>query len=108
MSEAAADAIEIPREQLEGTNTMQMYPTEVNNAETTSNYDANSGSTIERESIWITRGRLGKKDAENKTTHESNPTKEQTTQQRKPKMPPLPVDDYKVVWQPQAGLDLAK
>ncbi|KAH6927612.1 hypothetical protein HPB50_006163 [Hyalomma asiaticum] len=114
MSKAADGTTEAPSDLPDDTNAMHTDRTEVQNAAATWRYDASSGRTIERESVWITRGRKGKRDAGGKTTQEATPTKEETStqqsqpQRRKPTMPPLPFDDYKVVYRPQAGLELAK
>ncbi|KAH6942792.1 hypothetical protein HPB50_010653 [Hyalomma asiaticum] len=114
MSKAADGTTEAPSDLPDDTNAMHTDRTEVQNAAATWRYDASSGRTIERESVWITRGRKGKRDAGGKTTQEATPTKEATStqqsqpQRRKPTMPPLPFDDYKVVYRPQAGLELAK
>ncbi|KAH7975487.1 hypothetical protein HPB52_002118 [Rhipicephalus sanguineus] len=114
MSQAAEKTIETPSDQLGDADTVHMDATEIRNAEATWRYDASSGRTIERESVWITRGRKGKKDAGETTTPEGKPHKEETStqqpqpQRRKPMLPPLPFDDYKVVYRPQAGLELAK
>ncbi|KAH6933950.1 hypothetical protein HPB50_019142 [Hyalomma asiaticum] len=114
MSKAADGTTEAPSDLPDDTNAMHTDRTEVQNAAATWRYDASSGRTIERESVWITRGRKGKRDAGGKTTQEATPTEEETStqqsqpQRRKPTMPPLPFDDYKVVYRPQAGLELAK
>ncbi|KAH7968597.1 hypothetical protein HPB52_009932 [Rhipicephalus sanguineus] len=115
MSQAAEKTIETPSDQLGDTDTMHMDATEIRNAEATWRYDASSsGRTIERQSVWITRGRNGKKGAGEKTTLERKPRKEETSTQQPqqqrpmPMLPRLPLDDYKVVYRPQAGLELAK
>lgn len=99
---------------------MQTDPVEAN--KTTENswtYDAGSGRTIATESAWIMRNKKDKKAVADPRTPANQPTEQPpineqtlksspTQQQRRPKMPPLPLDDFKIVYRPQAGLDLAK
>ncbi|KAH6920848.1 hypothetical protein HPB50_028164 [Hyalomma asiaticum] len=77
-------------------------------------YDANSGKTTENEHIeWLQVGRRRKQ-----TSEPTKPSQEMSAQQDKPtpqapkqrsqKMPPFPTDDFKIVYRPQAGLDLSK
>ncbi|KAH6942953.1 hypothetical protein HPB50_012715 [Hyalomma asiaticum] len=77
-------------------------------------YDANSGKTTENEHIeWLQVGRRRKQ-----TSELTKPSQEMSAQQDKPtpqapkqrsqKMPPFPTDDFKIVYRPQAGLDLSK
>lgn len=108
------------RNQQDEENTMQTDPVEAN--KTTENswtYDAGSGRTIATESAWITRNKKDKKAVANPRSPANQPTEQPpineqtlksspTQQQRRPKMPPLPLDDFKIVYRPQAGLDLAK
>lgn len=115
MSREAAAASEMSENQKEEeTNAMQTDRREENTGEDMWNYDAESGRTIEAESAWLTRSKKGKKDTTNVKTPATKPTNEQTSnpappqQQRRPRMPPLPLDDFKIVYRPQAGLDLAK
>ncbi|KAH6927752.1 hypothetical protein HPB50_007734 [Hyalomma asiaticum] len=77
-------------------------------------YDANSGKTTENEHIeWLQVGRRRKQ-----TLEPTKPSQEMSAQQDKPtpqapkqrsqKMPPFSTDDFKIVYRPQAGLDLSK
>ncbi|KAH7983346.1 hypothetical protein HPB52_011342 [Rhipicephalus sanguineus] len=120
MSREAAEASEMSNNQHEEENTMQTDPVEANNkAENSWTYDAGSGRTIETESAWITRNKKEKKNTANARPPENPPTgnppiagqtlkPSPSQQQRRPKMPPLPLDDFKIVYRPQAGLELAK
>ncbi|KAH6920247.1 hypothetical protein HPB50_028765 [Hyalomma asiaticum] len=93
---------------------MQTDPPEKSDAEKTWTYDADSGRTVENESAWITRNKKGKKDAANVKAPVNNAFNAQAStpslsqQRRWPKLPPLPLDDFKIVHRPQAGLELAK
>ncbi|KAH6934253.1 hypothetical protein HPB50_022625 [Hyalomma asiaticum] len=77
-------------------------------------YDATSGKTTENEHIeWLQVGRRRKQTSEltrtcqEKSTQLDKPTP-QAPKQRSPKMPPFPMDHFKIVYRPQAGLDLSK
>lgn len=64
------------------TNTIHLNATEMRNAETSWRYDKSSGRTIERESVWISRARKGKKDPGENTAPEGKLRKEETTRQQ--------------------------
>ncbi|KAH7943195.1 hypothetical protein HPB52_006291 [Rhipicephalus sanguineus] len=81
MSQAAEKTIETPSDQLGDADTVHMDATEIRNAEAT----------------W-----------RRKATQRRNVNAATPTAASKPMLPPLPFDDYKVVYRPQAGLELAK
>ncbi|KAH7956885.1 hypothetical protein HPB52_013444 [Rhipicephalus sanguineus] len=77
-------------------------------------YDVNSGKTIGKEHIeWLQVGRKAKRASEPIQASKEQPEKEhmptqKPSKQRNLKMPPFPTDDFKIVYRPQAGLDLSK
>ncbi|KAH7984239.1 hypothetical protein HPB52_018384 [Rhipicephalus sanguineus] len=77
-------------------------------------YDVNSGKTIGKEHIeWLQVGRKAKRASEPIQASKEQPEKEHMPTQKPPKqrnlmMPPFPTDDFKIVYRPQAGLDLSK
>ncbi|KAH7971966.1 hypothetical protein HPB52_004497 [Rhipicephalus sanguineus] len=101
----------------EGTSTMQAENTE-DNSKTASHwtFDANSRKTTGKAHIeWLhasRKGRSAKEDAQSAEERAKQPPQPDTTSQpqrhRSTRMRSFPSDDFKIVFRPQAGLDLSK
>ncbi|KAH9376386.1 hypothetical protein HPB48_014675 [Haemaphysalis longicornis] len=76
-------------------------------------YDENSGRTIDLQHQWkVTERKRNKTAATHGAPPAAQPTSQHsapdTAQQKRSRMPPLPVDDTKIIYRPQAGLQLSK
>ncbi|KAH9367137.1 hypothetical protein HPB48_010995 [Haemaphysalis longicornis] len=75
--------------------------------------DENSGRTIDLKNQWkVTQRKRNKTAATQRAPPAAQPTSQpsasETAQRRRSQMPPLPVDDTKIIYHPQAGLQLSK
>ncbi|KAH6945925.1 hypothetical protein HPB50_010727 [Hyalomma asiaticum] len=77
-------------------------------------YEADTGKPTENEYIeWLQVGRRRNQTSEPTRTYQERSTQlykptPQAPKQRSPKMPPFPTGDFKIVYRPQASLDLSQ
>ncbi|KAH9378485.1 hypothetical protein HPB48_005692 [Haemaphysalis longicornis] len=101
------------KEQNEEDSAMHTDSTEESGSPAKWAYDENSGRTIDLQHQWkVTERKRNKTDATHGAPPAAQPTSQhsapETAQQKRSRMPPLPVDGTKIIYRPQAGLQLSK
>ncbi|KAH9374183.1 hypothetical protein HPB48_002366 [Haemaphysalis longicornis] len=114
MSQASDAAMHAQsKEQNEEDSAMHTDSTEESGSPAKWAYDENSGRTIDLRNQWkVTERKRNKTAATQGAAQAAQPTSQhsapETAQRKRSRMPPLPIDDTKIIYRPQAGLQLSK